>query len=365
VTTVRGLTPDEILDLPANVGEVRSTVRYTVLDAQLEELFRINPVASDVSIVVNTTSTVKRTMRGLHLDPVDNARIDVLNMRILPEWIVSTGTLEQAYPLGVFIFSDANRPRATYGLELKGTLYDQTVIVNQGRQKTFNVANNAVVTDVIAQVAGEVGLSGSLVDIDFSSVTVTTPIAWRAGTSRYTILEDLCALAGFYPPYFTNIGVLRCKSAPPSLAGLAPDHTYNAGPDSRIIDQTIVESDDLVNAPNRYLVVNNSGTGGDISGYYDLPDSAPQSYANRGYRVVKKIDDQGVENATQATARAQLAAITDFSTYNWAEFDATPDPRHDIFDIVEYLGENYREVGWDLKLKPGGPQSHKLRKIYA
>lgn len=365
MSVIRGLTPDDILDLKANIGEVRSSVVFDVLDSNLSLLFQINPIMEgNVSVKVNTSSTVKRTMSGIHLDPIDNARIDVFNHRIRPSWVIDTGTVQQQYPLGTFVFSDANRPRSTFGVELQGTLYDQTVILNQGRETTLSIPAGTSITAVLTLLAAEVNLAGSLIAIDPSSAVVSTPVAWRAGETRYKGMEDLCALAGFYPPYFDNNGVLRLKQAPSSLTGIAPDHSYNAGADSRIIDGTLIESDDLVSAPNRYLVVNTSGTDSEISGYYDLPASAPQSYANRGYRITTKVDAQGIETSAQAVQRARLAAITDNSAYNWVEFNATPDPRHDIFDIVEYLGLNYREVEWDLKLSPGGPQSHKLRRIY-
>lgn len=365
MSVLRGLTPDNILDLPANIGEVRSSVVFDVLDSNLSLLFQINPIMDgSVSVKVNTTSTVKRTMSGVHLDPIDNARIDVLRHRIRPSWVVATGEVSQSYPLGTFVFSDANRPRSTFGVELHGTLYDQTVILNQGRETTFSIPDGTSVTAALTLLAAEVNLAGTLIAIDPSSAVVTPAVAWRAGETRYKIMEDLCALAGFYPPYFDNNGILRLKQAPSTLSGVAPDHTYAAGSASRIISGTIVESDDLVAAPNRYLVVNNSATNVEVSGYYDLPASAPQSYANRGYRVVTKIDAQGIETNAQAVARARLAAITDNSAFNWVEFHSTPDPRHDIFDVVEYLGLNYREVEWDLKLGPGGPHTHKLRRIY-
>lgn len=359
-----GVTAAEILDLPLNIGQVRSTVEWDILDQNLEFLFKVNPITDTVpSVAVNSTATIKRTLSGLYLDPFDQDRINVLTMRIRPYWVLEDA-LTTRFPLGVFLFSDATRNRTTAGLDLKGTLYDQTVIVNQGLARTYSVADDALITDALLDLAAGVGIAGARIIIEPSDATTYVAIAWRAGTSRYDIMSELATMAGYYPPYFDNDGILRFKLAPSTLVDVPMDHTYNVTPSSRLIDGSLDESDDLINAPNRYLVVSTAATGVEVSGYYDLPASAPQSYANRGYLVVKRIDAQGLKNNAACTKRAQLEAIIDYNSFSWVAFDATPDPRHDIFDTVQYLEENYREVGWTLRLKPGGQHSHRIRKIY-
>jgi hypothetical protein len=359
------VTAAEILDLPLNIGQVRSTVEWDVLDSNLEFLFQIHPITSNVpSVAVQSTATVKRTLSGMWLDPYDEQLIDVLSMRIRPYWVLDDA-LRTRFPLGVFLFSDANRNRSTAGLDLKGTLYDQTVIIDQGLSHTYGLPSGYLITDALTELAAGVGISGTLIQVDVSDATTYIDIGWRAGTSRYDIMSELATMAGFYPPYFDNNGVLRFKLAPSTLVDVPMDHTYNTTPSSRLIAGTLEESDDLITAPNRYLVVSTAATGAEVSGYYDLPASAPQSFANRGYLVVKRIDAQGIKNSAAATKRAQLEAIIDYNSFNWVSFDATPDPRHDIFDTVQYLDNNYREVGWTLRLKPGGQHSHKIRKIYS
>lgn len=359
------ITAEDVLDLVPGLGVIQSTVRWDVLDKNLNFLFNIHPITSDApSIVANTSSTVKRTLSNLHLDQDEEPLINIFQHRLRPSWVVDAPAGEVDYPLGVFIFSDANRPRTTAGLELKGTMYDQTVTLDQGIESSFGVASGTLIYDVLIAIAASVGISGALINIDFSTARTTTAVAWRVGTSRYKIMNELAQIAGYYPAFFNNSGQLRFKLSPPSLSGIVPDHTYNAGASSRIINGTIVESDDLAQAPNRWLVVNSGGTDAEISGYYDLPASAPQSFANRGYRITKRVDEQGIESGDQARVRAQQLAITDFNSFTWAEFNATPDPRHDLFDTVEYLHENYYEVGWTLRCTVGGPHTHKLRKVY-
>lgn len=367
---IRGVTAEDVLDLKPGIGEVQSTVVFEVLDKDLKPLFEIHPVTDKITISADSNSRVKRKLSGFHLTVDEAPLINVLAHRLRPSWVVQG----EYFPMGVFLFSDANRPHVIYrdhnppddmhGLEFIGTLFDQTVIVDQGHENSCSVPKGASVTHWIFHLLEDVGLTGSRVAVDPSSARVSEPIAWRSGTSRYQMLEELCALAGFYPPYFDNYGVMRCRTAPTSLTLLTPDHTYNPGPSSRILSRSVVDSDDLVSAPNRYLVVNTSAAKGEIVGIYDLPASAPQSYANRGYRVVQRIDAQGIENSAQARNRAKIAALTDYRAFSWTEFESTPDPRHDLFGIVEFDSENCREVSFKLRCAPGGPMDHKLRKIY-
>lgn len=359
------ITAEDVLDMVPGLGVVKSSMVFDILDKNLNFLFRVHPVTSDaVSIVANTASTVKRTLSSFHLDQDEEPLIDIFQHRLRPSWKVEAPAGTVLYPLGVFIFSDANRPRSTAGLELKGSMYDQTVILDQGIGGSFGLPTGTLISDAILSIAAGVGLSGPLVNIDYSAALTTAPIAWRLGTSRYKILNELAQIAGYYPAFFDNNGVLRFKLAPPSLTNIFPDHTYNGGPSSRMIAGSLLETDDQATSPNRWLVVNSGSTDVEISGYYDLPASAPGSFANRGYRIVKRVDEQGIESSAQATARAQQLAITDFNAFGWVQFNATPDPRHDLFDTVEYLHENYYEVGWTLRGTVGGPHTHKLRKIY-
>jgi hypothetical protein len=364
VTQVSTLTADDILDLAYNVGEVQATQRFILKNQYLQEIGELNPVASSsITINANIDQAIKRTLQGLQLDPVDTSNINVISDRVEVRWVIAAPAGEVEYPAGTFLFSDSNRPRTSFGSWMKGTMYDQTVVINQGIYGSFAVNTGALVMSQISYLAAQVGFVEDMIEIDLSSVATIAPIAWKSGTSRYKIMSELCQLGGYYPPYFDNRGILRIRRAPATLDDAVVDHRYNAY-QSRMIADTIVESDDLIDAPNRYVVLNTGATATEIVGVYDLPDAAPQSYFNRGFYVVKQIDHQGIESADQANLLARQAAYTDFENYSWVTFDGTPDPRHDLFDIVEYLGNIYYEVGWKLKLSPGGPHSHQLRRVY-
>ena len=64
-------------------------------------------------------------------------------------------------------------------------------------------------------------------------------------------------------------------------------------------------------------------------------------------------------------SHARAAAAQDAGGYQWVSFSAAPDPRHDTFDAVQYLGDIYREQGWSLQVLEGGEHRHDLRRVYA
>ncbi len=99
-------------------------------------------------------------------------------------------------------------------------------------------------------------------------------------------------------------------------------------------------------------------------GSYDIPPTAPNSFAVRGFYIVKPIGIQGVVTTAGAIQIAASQYHTDPDQFRSVEFKSTGDPRHDTFEIVQFLGDTYIETAWDMELRAGGPMKHKLRKLY-
>lgn len=374
------LAADELLDL-IDVVQRRESVKYEVLDSRLEWLFDIHPIVGNAQIRVDANATVKRTLSDLRLTPDDEARIDVFAHRLRPVWqievarnrqVVVAGTettrpvvtetpIYADYPLGVFVFSSADRVRQPWGIELTATLHDQSVILNQARETGLSLPAGANIVDAALSIIAECGIPS--VQVKPSEMTVSAPVAWPAGTSRLEILNQLCGMLGYHPVYFDNEGRLRARAAEYPIVDLPPDHTYRLDETSRVVTGTITETSDLLDAANRYIVRSSAPSGTEIVGYYDLPANAPQSIARRGYVIASVSDEPGISDSATATAAAARNAAQ-ARTYLHADFTATADPRHDIFDIVDYLGDNYRETGWELELKTGGRHTHHLRRTY-
>lgn len=347
-------TDTELLDLDG-VSRRASTVRFDLLDASLAKIGVLFPSRDDPPTISNNINrTIKRSMDGLHLAPGDQDDVDTITNRIRPVWVLAGGT---EYPLGVFLWADATRRRLSYGLPLEGAMVDQCMILDQPLATGVSYDRGTTITTAISELTADIPSRS----ITTSTRTVGNPIAWRIGTTRFSVLADLCGMIGYFSPYFDSTGTMICKPAT-DLSSATADHTYASG--TRIVAGSMIESDDLISSPNRYVVVGSGANAEEVSGLFDVPDSAPYSYANRGFYVTDVWESQGVTSAAQAAEAAAARYAQDSSTYRWVDFEATPDPRHDTFDVVSYLGVLYREQSWELHLREGSRHRHSLRRIY-
>lgn len=350
-------TGDELLDL-SQIGQRSSVIRFDVVDRYLSTIGTIQPdTNSEVTITLNINRTVKRDMSGMILNANVQADVDPFSDRIRPVWILENG---DEYNLGVFLFASMDRVRHEWGLDAEVSAVDQTIILDQPIEKTVALAPGAALKPAIEQQFIQAGITSYSIDSSISG-SVYTSIAWPAGTSRLQVINDMAAMSGAYSAFFDNDGVGRVIVIP-DLATTEAEHVYSSG--GRILADSMVETDDLLEAPNRYLVIDSSNPDRTIVGLYDVPDSASHSYANRGFRLTKVIEEQGLESTAAANKRAQAAYSQEHGTFQWVQFSSPPDPRHDTFDIVEYLGEKYREIGWSLPLAEGSEMTHDLRRVW-
>lgn len=350
-----------VLELDGTAHRVE-TYRFDLLDAANNLIGQDIPVEADqpATVTNDINRNIRRTLEGIRLSPSVLSDIDTLTERLMPVANVD-GTDREC---GVFLFGDHRRSRFSWGDESQSTLVDQCAILDDPIEVSIGYAAGTSVTSALADIADQAGIVS--VQIDMVATTIEAPVGWAVGqATRLQILTELCALAGLYSPYFSNTGVLVCRSAP-ALASATADFTYGLGDatSGRVYDGTIDVRDDLLSAPNRYLAVSTDATEGEVSGYFDVPDSAPYSSANRGRTITTVIRAQGLADQGAAQAAAEAAYAQDSSTYQWVGFDAAPDPRHDTHDFVAFDGDLFREQGWKLTLAPGGPHHHDLRRVY-
>ena len=349
---------ERLLDLDG-IGQRQSTVRFDVLyqAALTVPIGTITPIEQTVpTVAVDTASTISRTLSNLRLTPTDQAFLDPFAHRLRPVWILENGV---EFPLGVFVCGSMDRIRYEYGLGASVSAVDQGVIVDQPMVTSVSVKKGESVTaKIVALLTGVV----PNIDVDELNATVESPIAWPAGTSRLEIVNALAALGSAFPLYFTNTGVARVRAVTAPAAEI-PSLVYDAG--GRIRVDSMVETDDLLTAPNRYLVIDSGNPDLVISAVYDIPDTAPNSFVNRGYYVTEVISVQGLPPGSGYNSAAWLRARAEYEAagggYQSVAFSSPPDPRHDVLDPVGYLGTTYREVGWSLPLAEGATMSHRLR----
>jgi len=354
------------------VGRRVEAIRFDVLDRDRNPLGTL-AVDRDTSprITNDVSRSLRRQVEGLHVLPrpvgdQDPTRfyadeLDTLTMRVKPWWIVSG--LTTPFPLGVFVLADDNAEVYSWGEPRSMSGVDYCHTLAQPLSQNVGYPAGWLITDALRTEADRWGIGGSERVIDSSATRISEPVAWAAGRDTgLKVMESLCALAGFFPPYFDNNGLLRCVHAT-DLATAQPAYTYGYGVGA-VLAGSILRSSDILDAPNRYVAIDTSAQKGPVVGIYDVPASAPHSYAHRGFFVVRTVELQGLESQEAATAAAAAAAASDSATYSWLAFDTPPDPRHDTFDVLSFDGVNYRQQGWSLECKAGGTHSHDCRGTY-
>lgn len=343
------------------ISRRQETVRFDLLDAanQFKGVLTIDK-NSPPTISNDGNRRIRRQLSEFDISPADENDIETISDRVRPVWILGEGGEGYEFPLGVFLWADASRVIRSYGTTLKSTLHDQCLIIDQPLLQSVSYGEGQSIQAALveqASLAGIVDLS-----IDDTAAVVGASIGWVAGRdSRLKVLESLCALAGFLPPYFDNSGKLVCRSAP-DLSVAETDLVY--GPGTRVIDESVIASDDLLSAPNLYLVIDTSAKDQPLFGTFQIPASAPHSFAHRGWYIPKVIELQGLEDQIAADRAAEAAYATDSATFTWLSFDSTPDPRHDTFDVIAFGDTRYREQSWRLPCEAGAAMNHDVRGIY-
>lgn len=354
-------TSDDILG--GRVRARKESYLFDLLDINGAFLSTVSPGRDAPATIDNdTTRTNLRTLTGLSIDARRQAALNTLVARIRPRMVLQNG---QSYNLGVFLFGDASRPRRSWGLELGATLVDQTFVLSQqvGRVVSYPVGTNRVAAALA--LAQEV-ISGP-VSVMASASTTVSPKAYQPTQTRQEIINDLLASAAYLPVYFDNNGTMIMRPIP-AIPATIPDFGYERGlmvGSSPIIKDSMLESDDLLTAPNRWVVVDTSATDTPIVGSYDLPASAPNSIVERGFAVTETIQSQGIGSVAAANAAAFAASVAAGNGFALAEFASLHDPRHDTFNVVRYLGNQHLELGWSIDLRSGAPMKHRLRRAYS
>jgi hypothetical protein len=332
--------------------------RAVLLNQSLEQIGEITPdQGENVPVITNNINrTIKRSLEGLVILPSD-----VANIHTLTDRLKIYGTFDGVErPLGVFMWIDQSGSRATYGIKMGESMVDLNGVLDQplGTPKGYRAGSS--IDTIIHDLAAEVGIVSF--NLTTTGLLLTSAMNFGATISRAEAMSQVAHVGGLYSPFFNNDGALT-TIAPPSIDNRAVMR-YSEG--DNIIAGTIEETDDLLTAPNRWVVeVSGSEGTAAIWAAYDIPAEAPHSYYNRGFYIVSVVNEsQGISTYEEAYRVVRAAALSDDSTYSWAEFDAIPDHRHDTFNLVEYLGVNFREQEWRLPLYAGAVMHHSLRRHY-
>lgn len=197
--------------------------------------------------------------------------------------------------------------------------------------------------------------------IEFTNFTSSG--SWQTGTDGTTVLGDLALNGDYFTPWMDNDGNFRM------IRSFNPDDVvprFDFDEQENVIRDTITRTNDLLNAPNRIIVVSNAAMGDSrstpIVGRFDIPASAPHSIAQRGFVIPDVIDTQVMSNS-QANAMARNIGLNR-RVVERVSLSTPPDPRHDAYDVIRWAGELWLEVGWSMPLVEGGQMTHTMQRIY-
>lgn len=356
--TPAGPTTAQLLDLAPNVGVRAESYRFELLDAAHSKIGTLAPDASSPPTVsLDTTRTTSiRTLTNMTVPRADLSQINTETSRVRVSLLLSNGAI---LPCGVFMFGDDARNIETASIDWSPSLFDEMFIVDQPLEQSVSLRPGQSVLGLYRQLLDPINLPS--VSIDVPDVLATNAVAWRAGGGRLATMRALATLLACYPPFFDNQGTHRLRPAALDAATAHVDHVYEWG--GRIIRDTSKLVRDGWRIPNRYQVIGDNPKTA-VSGIYDIPAIAPHSAANRGYVITDSRTVQGIASNAQAVQAAKTIALSDHRTYEQATFTSTPDPRHDSFDVVQFLGVRYLEQGWDLVCTPGGDHRHRLSRLW-
>lgn len=350
---------DPLLDLDPWVGQRQASFRFDHSNGVTgEKLGQIHPIRG-ASLTHDTSRTIKRQLT-LSLGVVDTAAINVVSDRISVFMVFPDGT---EYPLGRFMFTDSSRQVFSSGIpgaHTAGglgqvTLNDEMFKVDQEITSGISSVGQSI-TGTIRTILDDLGVVSEMEASPFLGAE-----SWAIGTFRGSILESLALSGDFFSPWFgsdTKIHFIRTFDP----ATKVPAFDLDSG--NNVMRDSIVETDDLISAPNRFVVVSNASATPDIEivGIADVPPTAPHSIANRGF-VLPQVLNLQLSDATQALAVA--AGLAQRQTiFERTGLTTALDPRYDSYDVVRWQGQNWLELAWSMQLVEGGTMTHLLRKVY-
>jgi len=357
---------DVLLDMLA-VSQRAASWRFDLLDQSRQVIQASLQVNRDQppQLSVDTSKATKRTLTGLQLTPDVINDIDVIQDRLGLTMLFHDGTEK---PQGVFLFSEVT---AVILSSMDDTvlsvpalnLVDQSLIVDQQTDRTIAYSPGKRITDAIIELLSELPIQFV---VDSSGAVISSSqeaIAWPAGTSRLRIVNELAAMIGYHELYFDNAGVAQLHLMPnPETA--AEDVVIDYPMGGRTYLGLTTKTTNLLDLPNRFVVVNNGATQASVYGVYDIPDSAPHSAANRGYVRAHVEQMQGIDTNDDAALAARALARSWQFPYETVQFSGPPDPRHDTYNVIDYEGTRYLELSWSMTCRDGMPMQHNVRRTY-
>lgn len=359
------MSSSEPLDLFAR-AQRQSSWRFTLTDQQGEPIGNLEADRnSPPTVSVDTSRNAKRTLQRVDLLPGEIENVDTIRDRLRLDMLLEDGTI---WPMGLYLFTGTSREVLSTPLLTSSAshvahldLVDQTLIVDQPTDRSFTAKPFTVLTNFIQTVLTGLPV---VVNVQTSGNRVgAEAISWPAGTNRLRIINEVAKMLGYHELYFDNFGVGQLGLMPDPLTTDEEDVIdYSTTP--RVFRPSLTRSDDLLDLPNRFIVIGSGASETPAIGRYTIPSSVPHSVANRGFVIAHTEQMQGIETGVQAF----WAAVALSREYRFAhevfDFTGPPDPRHDHYNTLGLEGARILEVAWSMSLAEGAPMRHTARRTY-
>lgn len=344
---------DPILDLEPWMGQRQCTFRFDLTNRVTGEVLGTVTPIRDANLTHDTNRTIKRQL-SIALGITDTAAINPVTDLISPFMVFPSGV---EYPLGRYMFTDASNTVTTAGRMGDEILNDEMFLVDQQIETSISNLTGSSANDLIQKVLSDIPVTYSL---ETSPFNISGD--WGIGANRGQILETIAVQGDYFSPWFDNNGVLRfIRTFDPATR--VPDLDWDTG--NKVVRDNIIDTSDLLTAPNRFIVVSNSASDPtvEVSASADIPATAPHSITNRGFVIAQ------VENL-QLTGNDQAQAVVNGIANRMTVFErvgitTVADPRHDSYNVIRWDGSLWLELAWGMRLAQGGStMSHLLRKAY-
>jgi len=346
------------LDLDASIGQAQYTFRFELTDAVSGlHLGDITPIR-DATLRHDTSQITKRSLDlslGVDATAAINTLTDRVDVFMVIPSIPCPDTTSGDWPLGRYQFVDDPRRVTTAGRLGQPKLTDEMFLVDQPILSGITGVGK-LVDAVIIEV-----LTGLPITFDIEPSSFDSMDSWGIGIGRGQVLEALSISGDYFSPWFDNNGILRfIRSFDPAAA--VPDMDLDVG--FRVLRADILETSELLTAPNTFLVISNSSATPEVpvTATATVPVNAPNSVSTRGFAITKVVDLQ-LSDAAQAQAVAN-GLIQRQAIFEQVQLSTPADPRHDSYNVIRWQGSNWLELSWSMTLTPGAPMTHVMRRSY-
>jgi hypothetical protein len=346
------LPHDPLLDLEPWVGQRQAGYRFELTNRVTgQRLGELTPIRN-ATLSHDVNRTMKRQL-SIDLGVVDTAAINPVTDLVSVFMTFPSGA---EYPLGRYMFTDASTLVSTGGRLSNIVLNDEMFLIDQ--QITTPISEPGISADALLQQV----LDGLPVTASIEVSPFQIAGSWGVGSNRGQVLEAIAVQGDYFSPWFDNYGVMRfIRTFDPATR--MPDLDWDAH--LNVIRANIIETNDLLVAPNRFVVISNdpADPNVEVTATADIPATSPHSIANRGF-VIAHVEDLQLSDTTQATAVVN-GLVQRMTVFERVGISTAPDPRHDSYNVIRWDGANWLELAWSMPLMEGRPMSHLLRKAYS